>query len=79
MREDQKKAENLKHQSDVMNDVLENLILKLLAEDNRLKQKQIAAETDKSIASVQCAMNKLSEQGRISRIGGKHLGYWAIK
>lgn len=83
--EDQKKkkVENLKHQNDVLNDVLgdvlENQILKLLAEDNRIKQKQIAAETGKSIASVQRAMKKLSEQGRIIRVGGKRLGYWEIK
>ena len=47
----------------------------LLAENNKLNQKQIAARTGKSIASVQRTMKKLSEQGRIIREGGKRFGH----
>lgn len=78
-----KDVENLKHQNDVLDDVLEdaleNRIMHLLAENNKLNQKQIAARTGKSIASVQRAMKKLSEQGRIIREGGKRFGYWKVK
>ena len=76
-------AEILKHQNDVLNDVLkdvlENQITQLLIKDNRLSQKQIAAKTGRSIASVQRAMKKLSEQGKIVREGGKRFGHWKVK
>ena len=76
-----------KHQNDVLNDVLkdvlkdvlENQIIQLLTEDNRLSQKQIAAKTGRSIATVQRAMKKLSEQGKIVREGGKRFGHWKVK
>lgn len=69
----------LKHQNDVLEDVLENQIIQLLTEDNRLSQKQIAAKTGRSIATVQRAMKKLSEQGKIVREGGKRFGHWKVK
>ena len=62
-----------------MDDGLENKIIKLLSEDNKLKQKQIAAKTGMSVASVQRAMKKLVEQGTVIREGGKRFGYWKIK
>lgn len=68
-----------KHQDDVLDDVLENKIIKLLFEDNKLNQKQIAIKTGMSIASVQRAMKKMVEQGKIIREGGKRFGYWTIK
>ena len=84
MEESKKKnVENPKHQNDVLADVLEdvlgNQIIHLLAENNKLNQKQIAARTGKSIASIQRTMEKLSEQGRIIREGGKRFGYWKVK
>lgn len=76
-------AEIPKHQNDVLNDVLkdvlENQITQLLIKNNRLSQKQIAAKTDRSIASVQRAMKKLSEQGKIVREDGKRFGHWKLK
>lgn len=79
----EKNIENPKHQKDVLDDVLkdvlENQIIKLLSEDNKMNQKQIAAKTGRSIASVQRAMKKLSEQGKIIREGGKRFGHWKIK
>lgn len=72
-----------KHQDDVLDDVLEdvleNKIIKLLSEDNKFNQKQIATKTGMSVASVQRAMKKLVEQGKIVREGGKRFGYWKIK
>ena len=73
---------HLKHQNDVLNDVLkdvlQNQIIQFLTENNRLSQKQIAAKTGRSIASVQRAMKKLSEQGKIVREGGKRFGHWKV-
>lgn len=69
----------LKHQNDVLDDVLEDQILKLLLENNKLNQKQLAQKTGRSIASVQRTMKKLSERGKIERIGGKRFGHWEVK
>ena len=78
-----KDEKNPKHQNDVLNDVLkdvlENQIIKLLSEDNKMNQKQIAAKTGSSITTVQRAMKKLSEQGKIVREGGKRFGHWKVK
>ena len=78
-----KNAEIPKHQNDVLNDVLkdvlQNQIIQLLTENNRLSQKQIAAKTGRSIASVQRAMKKLIKQGKIIREGGKRFGHWKVK
>ena len=82
-----KDEKNPKHQNDVLDDVLkdvlkdvlENQIIQLLTEDNRLSQKQIAAKTGRSIASVQRAMKKLIKQGKIIREGGKRFGHWKVK
>ena len=64
---------------DVLNDVLEKQIIRLLSENDKLNQKQIAAKTGKSIVSVQRAMKKLSERGKILRVGGKRFGHWEVK
>ncbi len=83
--EEQKKknAKIPKHQNDILDDVLkdvlENQIIKLLTGNNRLNQKQIATMTGRSIASVQRTMKKLSEQGKIVREGGKRFGHWEVK
>ena len=68
-----------KHQNDVLGDVLENQIVKFLLENNKLNQKQLAQKTGSPIASVQRAMKKLLERGKIERIGGKRFGYWSVK
>ena len=76
--EQNREAEILKHQHDVLKDVLENQIIRLLIENNRLSQKQIVAKTGRSIASVQRVMKKLSEQGKIVRERGKRFGHWEV-
>ena len=80
--QNKKDEKNPKHQNDVLNDVLkdvlQNQIIQFLTENNRLSQKQIAAKTGRSIASVQRAMKKLSEQGKIVREGGKRFGHWKV-
>ncbi len=64
---------------DVLGDVLGNKIMKLLSENGKLNQKQIAAKTGMSVASVQRAMKKMVEEGKIVREGGKRFGHWVIK
>ena len=79
LRETWKDEQNNKDEkNDVLKDVLQNQIIQFLTENNRLSQKQIAAKTGRSIASVQRAMKKLSEQGKIVREGGKRFGHWKV-
>lgn len=72
-----------KHQNDVLGEVLDDVlgkqIIRLLSANNKLNQKQIAAKTGKSVASVQRTMKKLTEQGKIIREGGKRFGYWKVE
>ena len=72
-----------KHQNDVLDDVLEdvleNQILKLLLGNSKLTHRQLAQKTGRSVASVQRTMKKLSERGKIERIGGKRFGHWEVK
>lgn len=67
-----------KHQDDVLDDVLENRIIKELRKDTKLNQKKLAERLQTSLPSVQRAMSKLKERGRIVRKGGKRFGYWEI-
>lgn len=67
-----------KHQGDVLDDVLENRIVKELQEDAKLNQKELAERLQSSLPSIQRAMGKLKESGRIVRKGGKRFGYWEV-
>ncbi len=63
-----------KHQDDV----LESRIVKELRKDARLNQKELANRLQTSLPSIQRAMNRLKESGRIVRKGGKRFGYWEV-
>jgi len=67
-----------KRQDDVLDDVLENKIVKELQKDARLNQKELANRLQTSLPSIQRAMNRLKEGGRIVRKGGKRFGYWEV-
>ncbi len=67
-----------KLQNEVLNEVLENKIIKILIEDNKLNQKQIAEKTGTSLSSIQRAMKELTKRGKIVRENGKRFGYWRI-
>ena len=67
-----------KHQNDVLDDVLEDRIIKELQKDVKLNQKKLAERLQTSLPSIQRAMSKLKESGRIVRKGGKRFGYWEI-
>lgn len=67
-----------KLQDDVLDDVLEKEIMKELQKDSRLNQKELANRLQTSLPTIQRAMNRLKESGRIVRKGGKRFGFWEI-
>ncbi len=56
----------------------ESQILKLLMNDNKLTQKQIAELIGKSDRTVKRIISSLEEKVIISREGGKRFGYWKV-
>lgn len=71
--------QNSKHQADVLADVLEDRILDELKKDAGLNQKELAEILQTSVPSVQRAMSRLKDNGRLVRKGGKRFGYWQIQ
>lgn len=43
-----------------------------------MTRKQLAKETGKTVRTVQRALDKLSMNGKIKRIGSNKTGYWEI-
>lgn len=68
----------LKHQDDVLDDVLEVRLIRMLKNNKQVTQKEIAVELSISIATVQRIMKKLSDKKVIVRKGGKRFGYWEV-
>ena len=56
----------------------EVVVLKLIAENPKITQKQIAEEIKKSERTVKTITVSLEENGFIAREGGKRFGYWKI-
>ena len=71
-------SKNPKHQGDVLGDVLEDRILDELRRNPSLNQKELANMLHTSVPSVQRAMSRLKDDGRLIRKGGKRFGYWGI-
>lgn len=71
--------QNSKHHADVLADVLEDRILDELKKDAGLNQKELAEILQTSVPSVQRAMSRLKDNGRLVRKGGKRFGYWQIQ
>lgn len=71
-------SKNPKHQGDVLGDVLEERILDELRRNPSLNQKELANMLHTSVPSVQRAMSRLKDDGRLIRKGGKRFGYWEI-
>ena len=67
-------SKNPKHQGDV----LEDRILDELRRNPSLNQKELANMLHTSVPSVQRAMSRLKDDGRLIRKGGKRFGYWEI-
>lgn len=67
-----------KHQDEVLDDVLDERIVGELQRDAGLRQKELANLLHTSVPSVQRAMGRLKENGRIVRKGGKRFGHWEV-
>jgi ATP-dependent DNA helicase RecG len=58
---------------------LENKILAAMAEDSSVTISTISAQLNVTKRTVERIVQKLREQGKIERIGGKRYGHWEIK
>lgn len=78
-----KDSKLLKHQGEVLGDVLkevlEGRIVEVLQSDDKIKQSELALRLNVSIASVQRTMKRMIEDGKIERKGGKRYGYWKVR
>ena len=61
-----------------MDDVLEKEIIRILLDNNKISQREIAVKTKKAVPTVQRHMRKLIKQGKIRREGGKRFGTWKV-
>ncbi len=69
-----------KYQFDTLECTLEEIaLLRLIANDPSVKQKELAENVGKSVATVKRMMDSLQKKGLIRRIDGKRYGKWEIK
>lgn len=61
-----------------LDDGLANEILKMLRNKSHITQKDLSAEMDIPLRTLQRIMKKLMEEGIVERKGGKRFGYWMI-
>ena len=50
----------------------------LLKEDPTQKREDLAEKTGKTTRTIQRALDKLSNEGKIKRIGSNKTGYWEV-
>jgi len=62
-----------------LDDSLEKRIIELLSENSSYTLKELAEKSLMSAKTVQRALKKLKESGRIERVGGKRYGHWEIR
>lgn len=62
-----------------LDDSLEKKIIELLSENSSYTLKELAEKSLMSAKTVQRALKKLKESGRIERVGGKRYGHWEIR
>ena len=68
-----------KSQFDTLECTLEELaILKLLYKNPSIKQKELVAETGKSLSTVKRIMESLQKKDYIRRVDGKRYGKWEV-
>ena len=67
-----------KDQLDTLGDTLENKILALLKDNPGITQRELAKSVKVSVPSIKRTMKILSDNGKITRIGGKRYGHWQI-
>ena len=69
-----------KCQNDTLNCTLEELaILKIIKENGKVKQEEIARQIGKSLRTVKRIMTGLAEKNVIARENGKRDGIWVVK
>ena len=56
----------------------DELVYQLLKKDATLTREQLANETGKTVRTIQRALDKLSLDGKIKRIGSNKTGYWEV-
>lgn len=70
---------NPKCQIDTLECTLEEIaILKLIIEDESIKQNVLVEKTGKSLSTVKRIMVSLQEKGYIRRVNGKRYGKWEV-
>ncbi len=63
----------------VQNDTLEEIaVLKLIAENPAITQKELLVKTGKSLSTIKRIMASLQEKEYIRRVNGKRYGKWKI-
>ena len=68
-----------KSQFDTLEYTLEELaVLKLIYKNPSIKQKELVAETGKSLSTVKRIMESLQKKEYIRRVDGKRYGKWEI-
>jgi predicted HTH transcriptional regulator len=68
-----------KYQFDTLKCTLEELtVLELVAKNPSIKQKELAEETGKSIATIKRIMKSLQEKQYVRRESGKRYGKWEV-
>lgn len=50
----------------------------LLKEDPTQTREMLANQTDRTVRTIQRALDKLSDEGKIKRIGSTKAGYWEV-
>ena len=64
---------------DTLDVTLEELaILRLIVEDNFIKQNELVKQTGKSLRTVKRMMDSLQEKKYIRRVNGKRYGQWEV-
>ena len=53
-------------------------VLKLLTEDGKMTQKQLAESIKKSERTIKTITASLEGKGYITRVNGKRFGYWKV-
>ena len=68
-----------KSQFDTLKCTLEELaVLELIDKNPLIKQKDLAAETRKSLSTIKRIMESLQKKGYIRRVDGKRYGKWEV-
>ena len=68
-----------KSQFDTLDCTLEELaILELICKNPSIKQKELVAETGKSLSTIKRIMDSLQKKGYICRVNGKRYGKWEV-